>query len=262
VRHTPSCRYAANVRRVIESLLLPPASALLLLALGTLVRWRWRRCGRTLQVLAIVWLWAASTPAVGGALLHSLQTDPALPATGQLPAADAIVVLSAEADRRGLEYGGAVIGPMTMQRLRYGAHLHRRTKVPLLVSGGVPAPGAPSLAAMMATAADGELGVPVRWLEGDSADTRENARCSARLLARDGARRILLVTSAWHMPRAASCFRREGLEVIAAPTGFRGPAFDGWTSLLPSVGGLRDTCLALHEWGGRAYYAATAARGR
>lgn len=242
------------LRRLFETLLLPPAATLWLFLLGTALRRRWPRAGRTMQVAAFAWLWLASTPCVGGALLQSLQNHPALPAAGPLPPADAIVVLSAEADARADEYGGAVAGAMTMQRLRYGAMLQRRTRLPLLVSGGVPGTGLPSLAALMARAATEEFAVPVRWIEDRSADTRENARFSAELLRNDGVRRILLVTSAWHMPRSLACFRREGLDVTAAPTAFRGPAYEDWTSLVPRWSGLRDTSLAVHEYGGRIWY--------
>lgn len=242
------------LRRLCETLLLPPASAIWLFLLGTALRWKWPRLGRAVQVVAFVWLWAASTPFVGGALLGALQQAPALPVHGALPAADAIVVLSAEADRDGPEYGSAVAGVMTMQRLRYGAALQRRTGLPMLVSGGSPGTGLPSLAALMRDAAVAEFSVPVRWLEERSADTRQNAAFSAELLRQHGVRRVLLVTSAWHMPRATACFLREQLEVIAAPTGFRGPAFDGWSSLVPRWSGLRDTSLWMHEFGGRLYY--------
>ncbi len=242
------------LRRLLEALVLPPASALWLWLLGTLLRRRLPRAGRALQVAAVLWLWAASTPIVAGALLGALQRYPALPATGALPAADAIVVLSAEADVVGAEYGGAVAGATTMLRLRYAATLQRRTGLPLLASGGAPARGAPPLATTMALAASSEFGVPVRWQEGRSADTRENARFSAAMLREHGVRTILLVTSAWHMPRAIAAFEREGLAVIAAPTGFR-TAGDPALQLVPHWHALRDTCLALHELGGAAWYA-------
>jgi uncharacterized SAM-binding protein YcdF (DUF218 family) len=245
------------VRRVLEALFLPPASALLLFLLGTVLVRKWRRLGRTLQVAGILWLWLAATPAFAGWLLGSLQFHPALPATGALPEAQAIVVLSAEADLVGAEYGGAVAGPVTMQRLRYGAALQRRTGLPLLVSGGLPATGSPSLAALMANAAKNEFGVPVRWCEERSADTRENATFSASMLQADGVRSVLLVTSAWHMPRSKAAFEAAGLQVIAAPTGFRVPIGDGVTPWIPHWHGLRDTGLALHEWLGRAVYAIT-----
>jgi uncharacterized SAM-binding protein YcdF (DUF218 family) len=243
------------LRRLLETLVLPPASVLLLLLLGALLRRRWPRAGRTLQGLAIAWLLAASMPAVGGFLLCSLQQAPPLPAQGPLPAAGAIVVLSAEGDRRGREYGHAVAGPMTMQRLRYGAFLQRRTGLPLLVSGGVPGHDSISLAAMMAAAAREEFGVAVRWLEERSYDTWENAAFSAELLRRDGVDTVLLVSSAWHLPRAAAAFRAHGLHVVEAPTGFRADPVEGWTAWLPHWSGLKDTCLALHEWCGRLVYA-------
>jgi uncharacterized SAM-binding protein YcdF (DUF218 family) len=243
-------------RRLLEALCLPPASALGILLLGTLLRRRRPRSGRALQVFAVAWLWAASTPFVAGHLLGSLQPYPALPAHGALPPADAIVVLSAEADPAGAEYGGPVVGPLTLQRLRYGCALQRRTGLPLLVSGGILGTGQPSLAAMMAAAATTEFGVPVRWQEARSADTRENARYSAAMLAADGVRRVLLVTSAWHLPRAVACFEAEGLTVIAAPTGYRSPV-SGAAAFVPDWHALRDTALALHEYVGRLVYALT-----
>jgi len=240
--------------RVIETLLLPPASPLLLLLLGALLARRWPRGGRRVQVFAALLLLVLSLPCTGGLLLAALQTYPALPATGALPPADAIVVLSAEADRAGSEYGGPVVGSMTLQRLRYGAFLQRRTNLPMLVSGGVPASGSPSLAALMANAAQHEFGVPVKWLEEESADTWENAVSSAAMLRAAGCKRVLLVTSAWHMPRAAASFRAQGLDVVAAPTAFRGPAVESWFAFVPQVAGLRDSNLALHELVGRVAY--------
>lgn len=242
-------------RRILELLLLPPAMSFWLYALG-LCAAKWRpRLGRALRLSALALLFVASLPVCGGLLLGALQTFSPLPATGPLPHAEAIVVLSAEADRDGAEYGGAVAGPVTMQRLRYAVHLHRRTGLPLLVSGGAPATGRPSLAALMAKAAREEFGVPVTWLEDRSADTRENAAFSAELLRRDGKHTVLLVTHAWHMPRAAASFARHDLQVIPAPTGFRGPAVQGASSFVPHWTGLKDTCLGLHEWLGRAFYA-------
>lgn len=242
------------IRRLLETLVLPPASVLVLFLLGTaLLRWR-RKLGRSLQVLALVWLWLASTPCVGGMLLHSLQSYPALAADAKNPGAQAIVVLSAGADRTGAEYGGPVIGPMTLQRLRYGITLQRRFQLPLLVSGGRPASHTPTLARMMEVAAEREFGADVAWTEHASADTRENAQLSARILKENGIRRVFLVTTAWHMPRAMQCFENAGIEAIAAPTAFRGEIFASWTSFVPHWNGLRDTCLAMHEWGGRLVY--------
>jgi hypothetical protein len=63
----------------------------------------------------------------------------------------------------------------------------------------------------------------------------------------------LLVTSAWHMPRARRAFEQAGLEVIAAPTGYTSitPSPMAW---VPSGQALRNTHIAMREWLGQAWY--------
>jgi uncharacterized SAM-binding protein YcdF (DUF218 family) len=242
------------LRRLLEDCVLPPLSCLLLLLAGTVLR-RWKpRLGRGVQVAACVLLWLLATPCIAGGLLRTLQQDPALPASGPLPKADAIVVLSAESDTRAPEYGSAVVGPLTLQRVRYAAFLHKRSGLPILTSGGRPTRDTRPLAAMMRDALVNEFGCQVRWVEDRSATTFENARFAAEMLRQDGVHRVFLVTHAWHMPRAEACFRAQGLEVVPAPTAFRGPAFENVFSLVPSWQALKDSSWALHEWCGRAWY--------
>ena len=52
-----------------------------------------------------------------------------------------------------------------------------------------------------------------------SHSTLENARYAARLLGPRGLRRVGVVTCDWHMKRALSLFRREGLEASPVPAG-------------------------------------------
>jgi uncharacterized SAM-binding protein YcdF (DUF218 family) len=240
----------------LSELLLPPLNVLLL-ALCALALWRRRRAlARGLAIAALALLWLSSTPAVGALLLRALQTSPALPAAGPWPTAQAIVVLSAEMERSAPEYAGAQRpGPLTMDRLRYAAFLHRQTGLPLLVSGGQLESYADPHAATMRAHLEHDLGIPVRWSEERSRDTFENAQFSAATLLRDGVRRVLLVTHAWHMPRARAAFERFGLEVVPAPTGFRGAALAGIRDLVPRWTALRDCALALHELIGIAWYA-------
>jgi uncharacterized SAM-binding protein YcdF (DUF218 family) len=242
------------LRRLLELCLLPPLSCLLLLLLGTILRRKHPRVGVLLQLAAALLLWLFATPAFAGFLLGTLQPFAALGDNGSFPQAEAIVVLSAEADLQAPEYGHAVIGSMTLQRVRYAAFLRRQTGLPILCSGGRPARDCPALAKLMADALQQEFGVETRWSEEQSADTWENAAMSAALLRRDGVQRILLVTNAWHEPRAVASFRAQGLEVVPAPTGFRGPAIDNLLSFAPQHAALRDSSLALHEWFGRFCY--------
>jgi len=58
-------------------------------------------------------------------------------------------------------------------------------------------------------------------LESASRDTYENAMFTTRLIKPTAGQRWLLVTSAWHMPRAIGCFRQAGVPVEAWPVDFR-----------------------------------------
>ena len=65
---------------------------------------------------------------------------------------------------------------------------------------------------------------------------------------------FLLVTSAYHMPRAMLLMRRAGAAPIAAPAGQRayGTGAVAWRDFVPGSRGLRDTERALHEYAGLA----------
>ena len=73
----------------------------------------------------------------------------------------------------------------------------------------------------MAAAARSEFGVPMRWVEARSRDTRENAGNSVPMLAAAGVHEILVVTSGWHMPRALRSFapRRPPLPAASGASG-------------------------------------------
>jgi len=87
-------------------------------------------------------------------------------------------------------------------------------------------------------------------IEGGSISTHENTVRTYQMLSPRGIRRILLVTSAMHMPRAAGAFRKAGFEVTAVPADFR----TGWGEAnllekwLPSAHNLINSDTALHEW--------------
>ncbi|HWN68379.1 MAG TPA: YdcF family protein [Haliangium sp.] len=243
------------LRMLIKALVLPPGCCLTLVAIGVLLR-RWRpRAGRIVMIAAGVLLWLISTPLVAGGLLTSLQTTPALPVAGALPPAQAIVVLSAEAEPEAPEYGQSVPGRDTLVRLHYGAHLHRRTGAPILVTGGAAFPDEEPVALAMQRTLEHELGARVTWVDQQARTTFENAGRAAELLAAADIDRVYLVTHAWHMPRARRSFEAAGVEVVPAPTGFRARPWQGMRSLLPHWTAVRDSYLALHEWLGLLFYA-------
>jgi len=92
------------------------------------------------------------------------------------------------------------------------------------------------------------LGVdPVRILVEDrSRNTYENAVYTSAMLKPEPGQTWLLVTSAWHMPRAVGAFRRAGFSVIAYPVDFR--ATRPWWPFGAAAAGLGATDLVAKEW--------------
>lgn len=103
----------------------------------------------------------------------------------------------------------------------------------------------------MKEVAERDFGGKVKWVEAKSADTAENALYSARMLGAENVRRIALVSQAWHLPRAVALFEAQGIEVVAAPTGFTTHPPSAFAQALPSVGALEDSTMAVREWLGR-----------
>ena len=111
------------------------------------------------------------------------------------------------------------------------------------------------------------MGVPEQaiWLEDQSQNTYENALYCAQLLKAKNIDRVILVTSAIHMPRSVALFEKQGIQVIPAPADFT-VTQAGWDdlthgtlesqliNLLPSVGNLSLTTNALKEYLGILVY--------
>jgi uncharacterized SAM-binding protein YcdF (DUF218 family) len=238
--------------------LLPSLLAVFVLALGL----GWRRLGWVRWVLAAgclglflsMWLPFAHLCAYSLEGRYPYET-PYPPETNY----DAIVVLSAGATPPVPWEPEAVIGPGTYVRCQHAAWLYKNAKaVPVLVSGGrVPrSDDAPVSYADLMRLALIEKGVPAEqvWIEPESRNTYENALFSARILRERGIGKVALVTEAFHMPRAVACFRKQGVSVVAAPTGFLTPTSYAWLDFVPRSGGVNVMDVVIHEWVGLAWY--------
>jgi uncharacterized SAM-binding protein YcdF (DUF218 family) len=179
-----------------------------------------------------------------------------LRAEGRGDVPTAIVVLGGGRRAFAPEYGVSDLSPPSFERLRYGAWLAERTGAPLAFTGGV---GWAALdrtqvgateAEIAARIARDELDRPLRWVESASRDTRENAILTVKALRAAGVRRIVLVTHAWHMPRALREFEQQaggGMQLVPAPMGYvrlQGTVAEDW---LPGGQGSQDVRNALRE---------------
>lgn len=240
---------------LLKYLVLPPVINALLIAVGSLLCIRsHRRLGITLWSIGLLSLLLLSLP-VTSAWLHSgLQQHP--PPTGKdIRRAQAIVILGGGRDYGAPEFGAEdAPGNATWRRLAYGAHLARQSGLPILVSGGRVHGELHSEAWLMDQALRHSFGLEAQWREEHSRTTRENARYSASILQNADITHILLVTQAWHLPRALPEFRRQGLEVIPAPTDFASPPPGGIIAWIPRAHHLERSTQAIHEWLGKAVY--------
>lgn len=199
---------------VLHPLSWPMVQAGIVAAVGLLLlATRHHRFALLLALLAAMWLWLCATPAFATWLQQGLQDRYPRRAATDYPAVQAIVVLSGSDLPRtpGRRRANAAAAPAT--RVGFGLELYRAGAAPvILLSGG-------DGAALRMAGALRRQGVPAGALrvETRSSSTHENALYSAEILKREHRHRILLVTSAMDMLRAAACFRHEGLAVVPAP---------------------------------------------
>ncbi|MCE9663950.1 YdcF family protein [Halomonas sp. M5N1S17] len=234
----------------LKFLLLPPTLNVLLVLLGLMLGLR-SLLGALLAMLGLVGLLALATPVASHALRQGLEPYP-VPMPSQLETAQAIVILGGGRNYDAPEFDwGDAPANATWRRLAYGAHLHRSVELPILVSGGRVHDEHSAEASLMAAALREVFDVPVRWLEGESRNTAENARLSAEMLRTDGITRVALVSQAWHLPRAVAEFEAQGLSVVPAPTEFSSPPPKGVAAWIPRAYHLNQSTRALNEWLGR-----------
>lgn len=243
------------------TLLTPPGIIVVIGLLGLLLQIRWRWLGYAVTGAAIFALLALSSPLAGQRLLAGLEQQnaaiaPSVTAKELRQRAQAIVVLAGGRSESPPEYVGDTVNNLSLQRLRYGATLHRISKLPILVSGGAPFGEATSEAELITQVLKDEFGIGVRWVETKSRNTFENAEYSAKILSGAGIRQVLLVTHAFHMPRSRWAFEQFGVEVIPAPTAFTtlGRFERGPFGYLPAAYGLRRSNQALSERIGLLWY--------
>lgn len=170
----------------------------------------------------------------------------------------ALVVIGGGTVNSAVEYQSPMtINTRTLLRIRYAAKLAGEMGLPILVSGGrVMETESVSEADLMADIFVNEFKIPVAWRESNSRNTAENAQFSRRVLQEYAINKIVLVTQAYHMPRAVQAFRKVGFDVLPAPTGFMGQqdielsVFD----FLPSPIALMNSYFLAHEMLGMLWY--------
>lgn len=239
----------------LRYLILPPG--ILLLAL-VLVFFLWDRKPRWARVLlggTIVVFYLLSTMPISIALSRLTQRVDALD-PADVKGCQAVVVLGGGVRLNAPHRGGQVeSSDGSLARADYAGELALRYDLPVLACGGTdPHLHHTEAYAMAIDLAD--LSVQQVWLEGKSTNTFENAKYGKEVLEKHGVSKILLVTSAAHMERAARAFQAQGLEVVKAPMHFETRALmhEGLASLLPRASNFAGSCAALQTVLGALWY--------
>ncbi len=244
----------------LKAFILPPGLLILTGLLGLLMGRR--LLGKLLTLLTLLSLYVLSTPFFSAQLLNGLEQrfptlSPTKPDTGS---AEAIVVLGADIYPDAPEYGGDTANAPMLERVRYAAWLHFRTGLPIITSGGAMKPGNTPAAQAAAKVLEKEYAAKVLTTTERSLTTWEESNAIKQLTTQLGIQKIVLVTHAWHMPRAAYAFKRAGIDFIPAPTVFqtRPRPVDKPSSWFPDAGIFFRSVTALHEYVGIAWYKARA----
>ncbi len=220
--------------------------------IGALLVPLWRWGGTALVLASSLSLFVLSTPVASSILLRWAEAG--LPPAGDLAQAQAIVVLGGAVIPGNGEDVPDVLGPVSLERVAFAADAQRKLHLPVLVSGGNLRAGHTSESILMKRALQQEFGIAARWNEDRSRTTWDNAAFSAAMLQPAGVKTVLLVTQAWHMPRAVWAFERAGLRALAWPAPRTALHAEDWDDFLPHLSGLQDSLRALHELVGMAYY--------
>ena len=242
------------MNKLLPPLAMPVVVGITFTLLGIVLRRRW------VGLVGVAVLWIASTPLVGNAMLRWVEAGQVRTLEADAPSADMIVVLS---DGRHLAPGPARVSEWgDADRFFGGLELWAAGKAPRLVfTDATPTPLHPNHGAILRRHAE-RFGVDAAAIDvaGPVATTEDEADVIACMVAArtsadaaGEAPTILLVTSAFHMPRAQSVFERRGFDVLPFPVDFRSSVDRPFRvmDLVPSSGALRGTELAWREMIGR-----------
>lgn len=249
------------LHKILPYFCMPLTLAVLLMAAGLLLK---RRAVGLAGLCVLIFF---SMPAVSTNLVNFMEGGVERLSAEAAPPADAIVVLSGAGVR---EQGKAkVIEWNDPDRFFGGIQLFHAGKAPLLIftGGWLPWDAAARPEGEVLIEQARLLGVPAEAMmtTGKVSNTAEEAVGAFQVLrerlgtaGNPPARppRILLVTSAYHMPRARRIFEKAGIEVVSFPVDFRrqAPMPASLMDLVPNSGALAVSETAIRELYGRWYY--------
>ena len=212
---------------------------------------------KKISLTGVIILVILSMPIVSDKLIAYLESDYELIKPSKVESADAVVVLSGMVKtiqtKNGLDYEWGEAA----DRIFAGIDLFKSNKAPVLILTGGKLPwsiGVPESEYLRDVAID--LGVPKKdiLITENVENTDQEAKAIKKILLLDNPK-VILVTSAFHMPRAQLVFEAAGINVIPFPVDFIiGAGKFTFMSFIPSAGSFASTSFFVREMIGRTYY--------
>lgn len=205
------------LNKIVGGCLNPLVIGLVLIVAGGLCLWRsWRKTGFGLLIGAVVWLWLWSTPMTYRWMGGALESEWPVVKAEDAPTADAIVLLGGGMGSNTNVYPYAEMWNGA-DRVWHAARLYKAGKAPIVIPTGA---GEKESSVPLLL----DLGVPEGAIrvEPKARNTEENAMFVEKILeprnTQNTRKRVLLVTSAWHMRRSVLMYRKyaPSLEIIPA----------------------------------------------
>lgn len=213
---------------------------------------------KRISIFTLIITITLSMPFVSNNLIHFLERDYRLEKIDLMPDADAIVVLSGMVRTINAKQGLHYEWTDASDRIFAGIELVKKGKSPRLVltQGKLPwSLGEPEGSFLKKIAMDQGVDAEKIILTGKVENTEQEAFQTARLLVKSNPT-IILVTSAFHMPRAKQVFEAAGLNVEPFAVDFRQETRELTViDFIPTAEALKDTSFFVREMVGRIFYA-------
>ncbi|MCW7480858.1 YdcF family protein [Leptospira kanakyensis] len=209
----------------------------------------------------ILFLYLASNAFISNFLVQTLEKDYPPVNIAELPKSDVAIVLGGMIQTISAHPGRPELSD-SADRLTDAVRMYKAGKVKKILFTG----GSGLLFANTYREADLakelflDLGVPEKDLiwENNSRNTYENAVETKKILQDKKIESAILVTSAFHMKRAAGCFQKQSISFVVYPTDYRATDLQSgaFELYIPSAGFLDQTSMAIKEWVGYFVYRA------
>jgi uncharacterized SAM-binding protein YcdF (DUF218 family) len=240
-----------TIKKLIEYAVFPPGIIIIaFLAISYLARKIKLAAGLSLFCAIAVYLFSISP--IKNALISPLENSYQRPQNIKSLKADAVVVLGAEA------YNDKTLDGDSLNRLVAAFILYRRLHIPIIFSGGYSTSTVAT--AKIARNILLKMGIDRKdiLIDDKSDDTNQNAIYTKAICVKHRFKRIILVTSAYHMKRAVLLFNGaigvNRLKVIPYPADYKSNDRYNFYSFMPNLGNLVISAEAIHEYLGYVYY--------